>query len=140
MILFEFSESIQPELPVDLKLLEAWLMRCARRHRYEISFVRYYFTDNREIVQINREVFNRTYPTDVISLYIPIFSQKLNGEIFISIEQVVENSREYQVEYGMEFLRVAVHGLLHLCGYDDQTEEQRLLMRRYEDECLSLFS
>ncbi len=140
MILFEFAEHLDKSLPVDNEPLIKWLRKCAEKHAYTVSFVRYYFTDNKEIVEINQSVFNRSYPTDVISLTFPYFENLLHGEIFISLEQVQSNAREYGTTYAEEFLRVAVHGLLHLCGYDDYTQEQKALMRQYEDECIRLFS
>ena len=63
---------------------------------------------------------------------------RLSGDLFISIDSVRENAREYGTEFKDELNRVIVHGLLHLIGYDDHTAEEKEVMRKKEDYYLSL--
>jgi rRNA maturation RNase YbeY len=63
----------------------------------------------------------------------------LSGEIYISIERVKENAKQYKVSFTNELLRVLVHGLLHLSGYKDKTKKENEIMRGKENEKLNLF-
>jgi rRNA maturation RNase YbeY len=57
----------------------------------------------------------------------------INGEVYISLETVKMNAKNYKVSYISEIIRVIVHGTLHLCGYEDGTKEEKNEMRRLED-------
>ena len=63
----------------------------------------------------------------------------LSSDIYISIDRVRENAASYEVEFATELLRVMAHGILHLCGYKDKTEEQAQQMRAKEEEKMALF-
>ena len=63
----------------------------------------------------------------------------LSSDIYISIDRVRENAASYEVEFDTELLRVMAHGILHLCGYKDKTEEQAQQMRAKEEEKMALF-
>jgi rRNA maturation RNase YbeY len=91
---------------------------------------------NNEILAVNKEFLNHNYYTDVIT-----FSEKrgreVSGEIYISIETVKTNSYNYNVSLKEEFSRVAIHGVLHMCGFEDKTNKQRAEMSKQEDFWLS---
>ena len=60
----------------------------------------------------------------------------MNGDLFISVERVRENAVKYEATEEEEMLRVIIHGILHLLGYDDSNDEERQAMRKKEDLCL----
>jgi len=64
----------------------------------------------------------------------------IEGEIYISVERVEENSQKYNVDFEEELRRVIMHGFLHLLGYSDKTTSQKAQMRKKEQACLSLYS
>ena len=63
----------------------------------------------------------------------------LSSDIYISIDRVRENAQSYGVDFSAELLRVMAHGILHLCGYKDKTDEESQQMREKEEEKMTLF-
>jgi probable rRNA maturation factor len=100
----------------------------------EINIV---FTNNAEILAINKSFLNHLYYTDVITFN---YSKKnlLKGDIFISLEQVTANASLYKTPPIEELCRVIIHGVLHLIGYNDQREEEKKMMRLKEDQYLCI--
>lgn len=84
---------------------------------------------------INIEFLKHNYYTDVIT-FDNSSGDHTGGEIYISIDTVRSNAAEYGGSVNDELLRVMIHGVLHLCGYDDATEEERNNMRKMEDRWL----
>ncbi|MFZ0598653.1 MAG: rRNA maturation RNase YbeY, partial [Flavobacterium sp.] len=64
---------------------------------------------------------------------------ELNGDIFVSVERVEDNAKDFNVSFDDELKRVLAHGILHYCGYKDKTEEDAKLMRSKEDEKIAMF-
>ena len=111
------------------------------KNEYYLSLL---ITTNNEIQKINREYRQKDIPTDVISF---AYNETENfgvvnmlGDIVISIERVKEQSSEYRHSDEREFYYVLCHGMLHLLGYDHIEEEDKVVMRRREEEILSKFN
>ena len=101
----------------------------------DLNFI---FTNDKHLVDINRKFLNRNYFTDVISF--DYSSGKIiSGEVYISTETVKNNSINYKVSYREEIFRVLIHGVLHLCGYDDKSETEVRRMRRMEDYWIKIW-
>lgn len=98
----------------------------------DLNFI---ITSDNELRKINIEFLKHNYFTDVIA-----FDNRrdniISGEIYISIDTVTTNSHNYNVSLNEEVLRVMIHGLLHICGYVDDTEKKRNVMRKMEDSWL----
>ena len=111
------------------------------KNEYYLSLL---ITTNEQIQEINREYRQKDTPTDVISF---AYNETENfgainmlGDIIISIERVKEQSSEYGHSDKREFYYVLCHGMLHLLGYDHIEEEDKVVMRKREEEILSKFN
>ena len=117
--------------------VNAWIKDVAEEYGYEVGDITYQFCDNERILEINQKYLNHDYFTDIIT-----FDQTRDGLLFadivISVEMVTSNAEEYGEPFRREFLRVLIHGVLHLCGVDDQTEEQAKEMRQAEENALAM--
>lgn len=104
---------------------------------YSIGII---FVDTSYIVKLNKEFLKKSYSTDVLSFSLSESDSPLSGEVYINLDKIVEQAKEYKVTYKAEMQRIVVHGLLHLCGHVDDTEIDRNKMTAKEDDYLNLFS
>lgn len=95
------------------------------------------FCSDNYILDINQRFLGHDYFTDIIT-FDYCEGSKISGDLFISVDSVRENAIEYGVLFYEELNRVMVHGILHLIGYDDHTEDDIRQMRSKEDYYLSL--
>lgn len=97
------------------------------------------FCSDESLSKINMEFLNHDTLTDVITFDYSTLNE-ISGEIFISIDRVRENASEFQQSFEVEIRRVMIHGLLHLCGYNDKTTKEKSLMSDRENFYLDSFS
>jgi rRNA maturation RNase YbeY len=95
------------------------------------------FTGDRKVYEINSEFLGHDFYTDVITFNYNS-GKTVNGEIYISTDRVRENAEKFNVPFGTELKRVVFHGILHLCGYDDSTAEQKAKMTEMEEMYLAI--
>jgi len=95
------------------------------------------FTGDRKVYEINSEFLGHDYYTDIITFNYNS-GKSVNGEIYISTDRVRENAEKFNVPFRTELKRVVFHGILHLCGYDDRTAEQKAKMTEMEEMYLAL--
>ena len=105
------------------------------QHRVPLAQVNVILVDDEELLRMNREHLRHDYYTDVITFTIE--EKPLEGEIYISLDRAREQAGEYRVGVYEEVTRLAIHGALHLAGYDDATEGERERMRGLEDRYLA---
>lgn len=96
----------------------------------------YIFCTDEYLLGINQQFLKHDTLTDIITFDLSDSIDELMGEIYISVERVRENAQKFGVNYNDELHRVIFHGALHLCGFKDKKEADRLEMRRMEDKCL----
>ncbi len=131
-----FSEDISFELK-NRSLNNRWLKFVASSEVGRLGDVNIIFCSDRYLLDVNIKYLGHDYFTDIITFD---YCEKdvLSGDLFISVDSVRENATFYGASFNDELNRVMVHGLLHLIGYDDHTEEEQKVMRAKEDYYLSL--
>lgn len=100
--------------------------------------INYIFCDDEYLHKINVEYLNHDTLTDIISFDYTV-GNELNGDIFVSVERVADNAKDFNVSFEEELKRVLAHGILHYCGYKDKSEADAELMRSKEDEKIVMF-
>lgn len=126
------------DLPnIDQPVVTRWLEKVADGYDRRIGDINYVFVDDETILSMNREFIGHDYYTDHIG-FDYCQGRILSGDIYISLDTVRTNAEKFSATYEQELHRVIVHGLLHLCGIEDKSPEQRLQMERAEDEALAL--
>ena len=134
-------------IPFEESEAEMLLSLIQSEHKCSFSFVELVYVDEKEIVRVNKEFLNRDYVTDIISFRydddeeLTINSNSdIEGSLICCAPRIQEQALEFKQTEKQEFLRILVHGLLHLIGYDDQTPEEKAEMTRLEDHFLSKLS
>ena len=110
----------------------SWLGQVVASEGFSLGSVDYVFCNDVYLLELNQEFLSHDTLTDIITFDYNV-GRTVHGEIYISTERVVENSREYGVSMAEELGRVMVHGILHLCGYKDKSESEQQIMRSRED-------
>ncbi|EAS20670.1 conserved hypothetical protein, UPF0054 family [Flavobacteria bacterium BBFL7] len=115
-----------------------WLDAIASSENKSIGDLSYVFCTDEFLLDINQQYLNHDTLTDIIT-FDYCDDQLIHGEIYISIDRVKENASDFQVTFTEELLRVMAHGLLHLLGYGDKLDEEKVIMRLKEDEKINMF-
>ena len=114
-----------------------WLKLSVESEIRRLGDVSIIFCSDNYILDVNLKYLQHDYFTDIIT-FDYCEGDKVSGDLFISVDSVRENASFYGVEFADELNRVIIHGILHLIGYDDHTEEDIALMRSKENYYLSL--
>jgi len=117
---------------------ESWISTIIESEDFIEGEINFIFCDDSYLHKINIEYLNHDTFTDIISFDYTT-GNLISGDIFISIERVKDNAKEYEVLFNNELLRVMSHGILHYCGYKDKSEEDTNLMRQKENEKMEMF-
>lgn len=146
MELYEQPLEIENEhehLTVDLDLLEKILRQTIAGEGFTLTYLGILLSDHATIHEMNREHLGHDYETDVLSF--PLLSpsqvahrKTVEGEVYVDLDTAFERAPEFGSTFQEEAFRYVVHGLLHIIGYDDATDEERTHMRRLEDRYLGL--
>ena len=119
------------------RLTSRWLKFVAQAEAKKLGDIGIIFCSDNYILDVNIKYLQHDYYTDIIT-FDYCDGDTLSGDLFISVDSVRENASFYGTEFPVELNRVIVHGLLHLIGYDDHTEEDIAVMRAKENYYLSL--
>jgi len=120
-------------------LIYTWLDKLAAHHGYSIADLNIIFVTDEELLAMNRQFLQHDYYTDIITFDLGTSERLLMGELYISLDRVKDNARQFNQKYQLEFVRVIAHGLLHLIGYQDKKKLKKNQMTVLEDQYLSLY-
>ncbi|MGD8426826.1 MAG: rRNA maturation RNase YbeY [Balneolaceae bacterium] len=113
----------------------------AEKEKCGFKLLEVVYVDEEEIMLINKEHLGRDYVTDIITFRYDEADKndQIEGTLFCCAPRIKEQAQEFGESSEQEFLRIYIHGLLHLAGYDDKTDSQKQQMTAKEDQYLSLF-
>lgn len=112
--------------------LSKWLESLILSEHKKIGDINYIFCDDEYLLKVNRDYLQHDYYTDIIS-FDYVKGKTISGDIFVSLPRVSENAESMSKDFISELQRVLAHGVLHLCGYKDKTDEEITEMRNKED-------
>lgn len=115
-----------------------WIEAVAESYGYKVGGLAYQFCNNEKILEVNQKYLSHDYYTDIITFEQSVEEGLLFADIIISTEMVEMNAKEYGCTREEELFRVMIHGVLHLCGLDDGTEEEARAMRVAEERALAM--
>ncbi|WP_430811415.1 MULTISPECIES: rRNA maturation RNase YbeY [unclassified Carboxylicivirga] len=118
---------------------KAWIERVVSSFDKKVGILTYVFCSDAYILEVNRNYLQHNYYTDIIT-FDYCKNQTIAGDLVISVDTVRSNSQLFNRPFEEELHRVIIHGILHLLGFKDATEEEKLEMRRQEDRALSILS
>ena len=129
-----FNKDIKFNLKDKLPL-KRWIKSTVEAYGCRVGDINIILCNDPSILEINQQFLGHDYYTDIITFD---YSEEdtINGELYISVDTVLENSKEYGEEFIVELHRVIIHGMLHLCGLDDHCEEDIKEMRAAENSAL----
>jgi len=131
-----FTEGVKTP-KIGKRKISAWIKKVAETHGFRVGDVAYIFCSDEHMLSVNKEYLHHDYYTDIIT-FDYTEENRISGDIFISLETVSSNAEKFGTSYDDELHRVIIHGILHLCGINDKTPEERKTMEGFEDEALKI--
>lgn len=132
MIIYNYKTNFLLE---DENATSEWILSCLEGD-FKIGELNYIFCDDNYLHKLNLQFLQHDTLTDIISFDYTL-GNIISGDVFISIDRVKENAKDFNVSFYNELHRVIIHGVLHYMGYKDKTEEDKKTMRSKENACLS---
>ena len=137
MIRFSTLDVVMP--PIDPQRVKAWIGEVVEKHGKTIGELYYYFCSDERLLEINRERLGHDFYTDIVTFPLTDCETVLSSEFCISVDRIIENAETFGHSYESELHRVIIHGVLHLIGFDDLTDEEEKEMREQEEISLELY-
>jgi len=125
---------------IDKREIHKLVFLLSKDLKFKVADLAINFVDQKTILEINKTHLNHNYTTDIITFGYNESLESLEAEIFISYVDAAENARRYRVSAAKEIARLVVHGILHLTGYDDKKEKDKILMKKLENKLVSRYS
>lgn len=132
--------NIDVEFILEQKLrLKRWINAVAQLYERKVGNISYGFCSDTHIIEANRQYLQHDYFTDIITFD---YSEgnTISGDLLISLDTVRSNAVQFNTDFTTELHRVMIHGVLHLLGFKDSTDNEQVEMRKREDEALNLLS
>lgn len=124
--------------PVEPAKVKAWIGEVVERYDKRVGELYYYFCSDEKLLEINRERLGHDFYTDIVTFPLTDCETVLSSEFCLSLDRIKENAETFGRSYESELHRVIIHGVLHLIGFDDHTEEDEKTMREKEEEALDI--
>jgi probable rRNA maturation factor len=119
--------------------IKLWIAKVLQLQKKQVGQINFLFTNDEEILKKNIQFLKHNTYTDIITFNY-CKDKIINGDIIISIDRVKENAEKFKSDFEEELKRVLIHGVLHLCGYNDKKTADKELMRKKENWALKQIS
>jgi probable rRNA maturation factor len=132
-----FAEDVSfPEL--DFEDVKRWVAKTIESKNCHVADISFIFCSDEYLLELNRKYLNHDYYTDILTFN---YNQDnyISGDLFLSLDRIAENAKNLNILFIHEILRVCIHGVLHLLGYEDSSEMDKNAMRLEEDKYLKIF-
>ncbi len=131
-------EIIDPDPQADVRLFKDALEAVLSGEQVLCNYINVVFMTSDDLRTMKKQYFNLDVYTDVISFNLNDPDDPLEGELYLSFEQITENAGKFRTDPRSELYRVLIHGCLHLCGYEDDTTSQKTMMTSLENKYLTM--
>ena len=133
------SVSTSKNIKVEKKIIHSLVTNLSSKLSFKLESLSINFVDAEYLLNINKDYLNHNFNTDIITFNYSGSNSLLDGELFISVDEAINNSLKYKVTLDSEIIRLVIHGILHLLGYDDEDSSKKRKMKKEEDFYTELF-
>lgn len=119
--------------------LKNFIVSLFKKERKKLKHINYIFCTDKTLLKINQQYLNNNYYTDIIGFDLSNSPDEIIADIYISIDRIRDNSKNFKSSLSQELHRVIFHGALHFCGYKDKSNSQKREMKKREDYYLNLY-
>jgi len=127
------------KIKVDKRLVHSLISKLSKELNFKIDSLSVNFVNAEYLLSINMQYLKHNYHTDIITFNYSGSNDYLDGELFISINEAIINALNFNAQLGSEIVRLVIHGILHLVGYDDKRVADKRKMKQNEDKLTQLF-
>ena len=135
MIDYHYQTDFELERP---KKYTEWIIKCIHKLGGKPGPINFIYCSDDDLLRVNQEYLDHDFYTDIITFQYEA-APVISGDIYISVDRVLDNAKTFKEKFSREMKRVMIHGVLHLLGYQDKTEEEKIEMRSKETEMMGMF-
>ena len=140
MIDIEVTNDYNSNLSYDRKSIKCLFEQVFNKENIHSAKLSLILSDRKYLNELKKEYFGLDYFTDVIAFNLNEKNENINGEIYVSIDDIILNSKQFNQSINQEFKRIIIHGLLHIIGYNDDTDKNKNNMTKLENKYMSFIS
>lgn len=136
MIRFHTIDVALPDFDPDA--IRNWIATVINDCGFTVGELHYYFCSDEALLDINRRRLGHDFYTDIVTFPLSETDGLVSSEFCISLDRIADNADTFGRTYQSELFRVMIHGVLHLIGFDDQSDADRQAMRAMEEKCIAM--
>lgn len=140
MITIEIINDYSSKLYIELELIKSLILKVLKFESICEANVAFILSNRNYLSKLKKSFFNKDHYTDVIAFNFNDKNETIEGEIYISIDDVLLNSKELNQSFDDEFKRIIIHGLLHIIGYNDNTIKNKKHMTQLENKYMGIIT
>ena len=133
------SVSSSKNIKVEKKIIHSLLLKLSNELSFKLESLSINFVNAEYLLNVNKDYLNHDSYTDIISFNYSGSNTLIDGELFISVDEAIKNSLKFKVTTDSELIRLVIHGILHLIGFDDETKSEKIKMKAKENLLTELF-